>query len=340
MDFEDRKRMLNRIITGYTPVIFLNNIYFIYDATPQTEHLAEFYLNKNFNPNDFLDDKETKIILQSKQLWSEVLEKELTLLQKDQSVVRERITELKFKSNERGRQEKILAANEKRCEKLIKQKESLSNFTADYFRRILKYKYLLFLNTYIDGKRVWENLEEFENTVDNFQLNYLMQKSYFNSEFNEPSIREIARTEPWRVMWRASTKSGSLFSGAASEMTDYQRALVSWSLLYDNVYESMDCPDDSVINNDEELDNWLIEQSNKRKKERKKKSLDSLHSNYGEVGIVAETEEDARRIYELNNPDYLNKVRAREEQLLKQGTVQEQHFADSQQKIKMLRSKK
>lgn len=340
MDSADRKKLINRIITGYVPVIFLDKLYYIYDSNPESEYIAEYYAQKDLEEVDYIDAIEQRAILENKNIWTSKLEKELENLEKDQERIQKNIPLLKFKSYEKDRMEKMLFYNRKRCAELVKQRESISYYTREYFEKISKYRYLIFVNTYYNNKRVWNNIEEFENNTDNSIINTLIQKVYFNTEFNESVIRELARTDPWRTIWKASSNGNPLFNHSTSSMTEYQKAIVSWSLLYDNVYESMDCPDESIINNDAELDSWLLEQSEKRKREKKTKALDNMAGNHAEVGIFVDSYEDAQKVYELNSPDIRQKLESREKHLLAKGTVEEQHFADSQQKLKMMKNRK
>ena len=44
--------------------------------------------------------------------------------------------------------------------------------------------------------------------------------------------------------------------------------------MYDNIQESMDCPTEDVINDDDMLDGWFIVQNRKREKDKKEKDVD------------------------------------------------------------------
>jgi hypothetical protein len=49
--------------------------------------------------------------------------------------------------------------------------------------------------------------------------------------------------------------------------------------MYDNVYESMECPPDEVIKDDDMLDGWFIQQHKDREKKLKEKSTDEKFGN-------------------------------------------------------------
>lgn len=325
------------------PVIFLDDYYKVYDPRPEQEYIASIHAEKiyeQFIADDVPNKENIGEIFIERKLWGETLEKEADFLAKDKADIIKQISGCTFKSREKKYLEAKLKTNEKRLAELHKQKNSLATNTAEYLSKIEKYKYIVFLNTVTeDGKRAWGTWEKFDNEADNNFIIYLIQTCFFNNSlFNESAMRELARTDPWRLYWRTATKTGSLFNLSATEMTEYQRAIVSWSMLYDNIYESVDCPDEKIINDDDALDMWLEQQSEKRRREKNSKNANDLtdkYSKYDEIGIVVDSPEDAKNVYELNSQDRLAAISNRQDKLLQKGIVQESEFADSQQKIKM-----
>ena len=74
--------------------------------------------------------------------------------------------------------------------------------------------------------------------------------------------------------------SGDLFGKPLMELTNDQDSLVYWSQVYDVAYESMDRPEQSIIDDDEALDKWFEEQAKKRKA----KAATSGKSGVGKIG--------------------------------------------------------
>jgi hypothetical protein len=121
-------------------------------------------------------------------------------------------------------------------------------------------------------------------------------------------------------MWNAGKKQGSLFNKPSCELTKDQLSLSSYSTLYDNVYESHKCPNDKIIDDDDCLDGWLIEQRRENEKDRKQQEVDSMIknpkiANSQEIFVMAKDKRSAQDIYDLNDPMARNTIRARDQQI-------------------------
>ena len=111
--------------------------------------------------------------------------------------------------------------------------------------------------------------------------------------------------------------------------------------MYDRIYESVDCPSEEVIEDNDMLDGWLAVQRQKMKTEKRKRetenqlAVSSKINEAEEVFIPVETADDAKRIAELNDPAAQRVRKQRFNQLKEKGTVKVQEFADMKQKQSM-----
>jgi hypothetical protein len=108
-------------------------------------------------------------------------------------------------------------------------------------------------------------------------------------------------------------------------------------MLYDNIGESMDSPSDDVIEDDDAIDGWLIQERRKRDKESNKYKLDGFddkHSNADEVYIMASSQEETDEIYDLNDQHGRRKVKSREREVVAAGDdgIRHHNFNDMQVK--------
>ena len=179
--------------------------------------------------------------------------------------------------------------------------------------------------TYLNGK-----LFNFESiTIDEiFNI-------YYSMILNETKIRELTRNEPWRSLWSlSSTKNVELFANKNNELSIDQKNILVWSKMYDNVYESLDCPSDDVIEDDDMLDGWFLVQRDKRKKDRGEQELNQLTSNEkiknsSEVFLMTgKSKKDVNRINEMNDVAAKTIKKQREELIKKKGAVGQNEFFD------------
>ena len=191
---------------------------------------------------------------------------------------------------------------EKEAKLLLKEKNTLSVHTVEYIAQIETYKYYVSqLTKTLDGQKVWASWDIFNSTASDKLVNKIINDVYFAEEINEATIRELARTDPWKSSWIGANKTGNLFHGPSAHWTDWQKALVTWSIIYDNSMESTDAPTDEILENDILFDSWLLTQVEKRKSnDNGKNPGDELNTQ--EVGIMVDSPEDALKVYNLNSP--------------------------------------
>lgn len=333
---DNKTFLLNRIITGYVPVIFHSKLYKVYDTNIESNYLSDIYIQNIKEDISLYDSTNAEYItteLKRRSLWTDKMQSELDLLEKDQERLLIGISDSKFKSKDKERYIKTLEFNKKRCAELYSQKEYLFAGTIEHLIRLEKLKYLIFLNTYDSyGNRVWEDWDVFDNNTSDNLIKHILLNSYLKYNINESDIRFLVRNDPWRLYWRTATKVGNLFGKPSVMLTDYQRMMVSWSIIYDSVYESLDCPERDVIENDILLDAWLIKQSKKNKSDSDDKiSKNDRINNAQEIGIVVQSQEDIDKVYNLNDSSGAKIIADREKALLNKGKLSEMELPDIKQ---------
>lgn len=177
------------------------------------------------------------------------------------------------------------------------------------------YKYSLLQNTCETNaehdQKTWLILRSIKVRNKNFSIEdniSTVYSVYQQNLLSDKDIRELARSEPWHSLWTVSEKGKlPLFKLYRDrEITYNQRNLLLWSQTYDNIQESIECPDREIIEDDDLLDGWFILQARERKKEKKKKLLDQSTNNEkinnsSEVFIVGESQEHVKEIQTLND---------------------------------------
>ena len=167
-------------------------------------------------------------------------------------------------------------------------------------------------------------------------IEYVM-KLYGVQVLSEKSSREIARKEPWRSSWTLR-ESYELFENKKQLNVD-QRNLIVWSKMYDSVQESMDCPSDDVVDDDDMLDGWFILQKKKRDQEKvnseiQQSTQNAKIANSDEIFVMADSQKQANKINN-SNTYHIQQVKKQRTAVIKQkGTATDLDFQDQQLKMR------
>lgn len=173
---------------------------------------------------------------------------------------------------------------------------------------------------------------------DSVELNHLLNK-YYSLILKEDDSREIARSEPWRSTWvLRETNTFKLFNNTDRELSTDQKNLLVWSRMYDNIQESMDCPSDKVIEDDDALDGWFIEQKRKHDREKAVGVIEESMSNEKiknshEIIVFADNKTDAQTIHEMNSPTSKVVKQERKQVIQDKGSAVDLDFPDQKMKL-------
>jgi hypothetical protein len=165
--------------------------------------------------------------------------------------------------------------------------------------------------------------------------------SLVNSQTCEDKqLRELARSEPWRSTWSLrESQTYSLFSHNDRELTTEQKSLLLWSRMYDNIQESMDCPSEDVIEDDDMLDGWFLIQKQKREQEKAKSEFEdtmknSKITNSDEIFVMAKSQEEAEKVDSMNTVHGKMTKRERSATIKSKGSVGQHEFTDEKLKLR------
>jgi hypothetical protein len=219
-----------------------------------------------------------------------------------------------------------------RAGSLFQERHSYDVYTCEGFALNCKLSYLI-AATAID-----QTGAAIDVSNDGVLLQSLVQ-SYLACRISESEIRKIARSDSWKVIWGAAKSEGQVFGLPAIRLTDEQKMLLGWSRLYDGIHESPECPEDSVLDDDDLLDGWMIFQHRKREGEKKQASAQKVGvsdrmANKQEIYIPVETDEDAARINQMNDAQARMIKRQRDHMITQRGSVPEQYTPDAQLQLK------
>lgn len=335
MEFYEREFFVYRLLSGYLKVNISPQPIYIRTPTLDAKMEAQIEYVETYEramEEGILSDSELELILMEKELWSEEDKKNF------EKVVPDHIDYWKvelyrsyLRSNDAARIRKHLDAAKNEYSRLNHLRHSYDFATCEGIASYAKTKKLILLSSYYkDGTLVdWDNYS-FENVLNEYNKYILTQEQ----------IRELARTNPWSSIWQTHKRiNKDVFKN--EHLSDEQMVLISWSINYDSIYESPDCPPDDIIEDDDMLDGWLIIQRKNREKSKNESAVHQAISNSdkinnaGEIFVVAQTDEDARKIDSLNSNQAARIKKARIAQIQREGQVHEGNLQDVKREIDM-----
>ena len=213
------------------------------------------------------------------------------------------------------------------------RKHSLDYMTLNYHAFLTKRKFLVGMCLRDpQDKPVYDehDFEDSNSTVLEKVIEYLDTHL-----INIDEYRELARNDPWRGIWNVGKEAA--MGLPVTDWTDDQKMLVTFAKMYDNAYQSMDCPSDEVFEDDDIFDGWMINQRRTREKEQKQKELDTtknIPDSAQEVFVFAPTREDADKIYDLNDATGRMKIKQRTEMIEKLGSVEAKDLPDTKMELR------
>jgi hypothetical protein len=288
----------------------------------------------------FLTQEGEKKLLRQNLVWSDRDEQEMKQMVEDIKKLNAGRSQYRFQSNKLKSIDTATKRLEEEVTGHLLRKNSFLSQTANYQAMQDKFQFLLRECTEdLHGRLIWPTQEDLDADQDMKRVNFLISKIFYEKIFPESEIRKIARNEPWRTTWRLSVKTGtSLFNRSASEFTRTQSDLCHWSMLYDSVYESMECPGSDVIEDDELLNRWFIDQYEKKSGNETTSSevSNAKISQAQEVFIKVDTPEDAKKVYEtMNTSESRRIIQSRQKALFEKGELREDELPDVKRNISM-----
>lgn len=212
-----------------------------------------------------------------------------------------------------------LRSKEAAYKQLLSKKEAFQSYSCESIAEQDRVTFILSQTSFKDGRLI---------DVDD-DINKVL--SIYNKSFcNDKDIRMIARTEPWSSIWSTCKLSNAnlLFTKDNVDLTVNQKNLILWSNTYDRIRESYEPPEESVLEDDDLLDGWMLYQKEKRKEEEKEKKKEAVlgkgkprNSKFGSAGqetfLFANDESglSTEDIMSLNSPDAMRVMHQRFEAL-------------------------
>lgn len=341
--YEDLRNKLLQVSSAKYYIEYMGGTFAYNEPSLELESEAyckyKIFYNRAINEGFLTQDGERELLMKN-MIWSDADDRDMERMVEDAKKLRTGRSQYKFQSNKL----KSIDAASKRLEEeiteLLLRKNSFLSQTANY--QAMQDKFQFLLKSCVEdlhGRLIWPTQEDLDLDQDMQRVNFLISKIFYERIFPESEIRKLARNEPWRTTWRLSVKTGTpLFNRSASEFTRTQSDLCHWSILYDSVYESMECPSSDVIEDDDLLNQWFVEQYEKKEGGETSSNgpTNDRIAQAQEVFIKVDTPEDAKKVYEtMNTPESRRIIQSRQKALFDKGQLREDELPDVKRNISM-----
>jgi hypothetical protein len=185
-----------------------------------------------------------------------------------------------------------------------------------------------------EGRPFWLTEKDFEEFDDINIIIQLCELFFVKSRIPIESIRELARSQQWRIYWEIAKNTNDLFIDNVISWSANQRDLAYWSTIYDSVYSAYERPSKDIIVDDDLLDSWFIRQGEKIDSKTQNSMAPKLNKSGRNEEFIMADKEGAKRIYKMNDPTARAQIKARQKVLNQKGTIKEQDMPDSQRAIR------
>lgn len=328
----DLELLLYRILSGKVLFYHKNDQYELKSPNYNVRYQAQIIYHNIINDekyNDWIREEALEYLLISTGLWSRDTTKIIKDMEKKidrdkvdmylSASLKEKVKKIRTHLNElRGNLNSVLS-----------KKNDMFSHTLEGYASSIKNEYIICNTLFKDNKRV------FSDNIINNQASYI----YFNDLVNEVNkqiipidrFKELARSGMWRSYWNCN--KNNIFNKAVCDWTDDQRTLVSMSIMYDNIYEHPECPNDNIIEDDDLLDGWMIHQREKAQKAKKQAQVDDMNpklKNAQEVFLMPQSRDELEEIIGLNSPDSLVRMKQKINYVKATGETEEHNLPDVQ----------
>lgn len=334
MDFDQRQRLVRRICDAriYGTVNFNNQLVDVtiidptLDILSRADYLYEKIYKELIDAGDAFSIEESYSILEDQGIWSSKLEAELKIASSNLENLKDILPSLQFKKNQYKSTKQLIEKTEQRISELSRIKNSLYSNTANFFADKAKKRYIISKVCFIEDEELINN-SIFQDTVSVYY--------YIDNAISAKKMRELARSDPWRLYWIVSKDTGTpLFKNSCVEMTDLQYALTSWTRIYDFAFSSENRPDFTVIEDDDAFDAWYKAEEKRITQTIKQNKQSNTAFGGAETFIPADLE-GSKEVYSLNDLSARARIKEREKAIDDAGELKEAQLPDVKRDLKM-----
>lgn len=306
-DNTNLEKLLYRILLGYY-YININNINYKVTVPDiriryESEILYDNIIEENKFDQRLLTLKDIEIYLMSNGIWNNEYQNKITKIENEIEDTKVDIYLNFYNVSKKNLLEKNLQSLKKILSQLNDKKNCLNHLTIEEYALFVK-------NEFIVANTIYDKDNNLVFTY-NENLNYVIFQKFLqeimSTMIDPKNIRKLAKSELWRSYSTCSNIERNIL-----KVDDNYKLLITFHNMYNNIRQHQECPSEDIIDHDDALDGWCINQNRKAEKEKKKQSIldktgGNKNKNKGDhVFIFTNNEEEIKAINDLN--DYEQKL--------------------------------
>ena len=331
-----REFLVTKMLSGVSYFKTKDKIYKLSNPDSETRYLGEYLADlagDDFKFKELMTREEVKDVLAQRNIWTPQDDNNLKEAEKNLEDFKVELFKNQFNAKAKKTLRNRIAGTNKAIGEASVRRDSLDHITIENYTEVIRDQFCVAMSIEdMDGERFYHPDKFFD------QNSFLMESGY-NIWRGELGLlqycRELCKKDPWRSYWNSAAKE-NVFGKPSSELTIAQRTMIVFTKMYDNARQSPDAPSDDVFDDDDMFDGWMLLQQREAKKKKEQKVADDIAGQKGdEVYMMANSSEDAQRIYGVNDLQNRMKVRNRQAQIQSAGgeIVKEDDLLDVKMKI-------
>jgi len=305
------ENLLYRILSGQLIFYYKQDKYELKKLSNLVRYEAEILYNNIMNDekySDWIREENVTNIMINLGLWTKETDKIIKQLEKRIETSKVELFENFMRPDNQKRIKRNLESFRDQLNKITSKKTDFSANTLEGYASSIKNEYMICQNLYKNSKRVFNDNDSDSHSYSQFN-ELVFEINKYTISIND--FKKISRHYIWKSYWNAH-KNNPIFPGPISEWTDDQRSLVSFSQMYDSIYEHPESPPEGVIEDDDMLDGWMIVQKRKVEKAKKQQTVDELNPNLknaGEVFLFGKNTNEIEDILSLNSKESMHRMK-------------------------------
>lgn len=301
---QELEQWIYRIIAGKLFFLFNNKTYTLLPPKPAIKYKANLLYDSILNDekyNEWIRAENLDRYMTYLEVWNNDMSMFMEKSDKQLEDLKVSLFTNRLNSKMTTRTRSQIANLRKRIMDLQLIRQTYYAHTLEGYAESIKYEYIITNTLYVGKKRAFGKFGSLQTSHQEFTS---VVSEINNHSLNTAHYRQIARSDLWRSFW--SIDKTNIFVGPVSLWTEEQRTLAGYSAMYDSVYEHPEKPNDSVINDDDMLDGWMITQRRAIEKSKQQESMLKTNSKLNkaqEVFIFTDSTEGIKEVMSMNSDE-------------------------------------